>query len=75
MLIVASGPARLRCVRLVRLFALECVPQALKFKNERRALRSNSVALLFVNPAPRGSIVMLRTACLFHDATLSATEA
>jgi hypothetical protein len=47
----------------------------LKFKNERRALRSNSVALLFVNPAPRGSIVMLRTACLFHDATLSATGA
>ena len=44
---------RLRYVRLIRVFALERLPEALQFKNKRSALGPDSVAVRLADPARR----------------------
>ena len=48
---LAGGTTRLRRVRLIRLLVLEGLPEALQFKNQRRALRPDSVILGLAVPA------------------------
>jgi hypothetical protein len=65
--IVASRSTRLRCMRLVRVFTLERLPQTLQFENQRGALQPDAVALRLAGPAPRGPTLMPCTVSRSHD--------
>jgi hypothetical protein len=41
------------------------LPQALQFQDQRGALRTDAVAVLFSDPAPRRFVIILRAICWF----------
>ncbi|HVD82739.1 MAG TPA: hypothetical protein VNC42_00720, partial [Bradyrhizobium sp.] len=74
--------------QVIRIFLVECLPQALQFKNQRGALRSDAFAARLGGRAPRGLVIVSRAFLMWrtfsrrhdrtvgpHDGTPSATGA
>jgi hypothetical protein len=86
--VVASKTRRLPRGQVIRIILVECLPQALQFKNQRGALRSDVVAAGLGGRTPRGLVIMWRTSFMLctlsrhhhqifgpHDCAPSATGA
>ena len=61
-------------IRVVQIFALEGLPQALQFEDQRRALRPDALAFRSTGLAPRRSFIGVHGVEDFHDGTVSASE-
>jgi hypothetical protein len=71
-LAIACRTAGLLLGRLIKVFALECLPKPLQFQDQRRTLRPDPTRSK--RPMPR-RVLFLRMINHLHDATLSASAA